>query len=210
MRPSPARSMPPPRTADPAWAVDFANTVSCPACRAGDALADESAFARWRRSRPELPREANGRLASMRAAREDLRTLFRAQVEGVPPPPVALRRVNALAREYPRPSGAVYRAGRFSPAPAATDRIDLGAIFARAAIALLTGPSAERVIACQAPGCAHFLLARTRTQRWCSPSGCGNRARVARHYERWRASGGSRPAPRRGRRSGRPGPRTPR
>ncbi len=199
-----------PLPTDPEWAVDLANTVRCSACRAGDALASDSAFDRWRRVHSELPADADGRLPSLRAARDDLRALFRAQVERSAPPAPALRRVNALAREFPRPTVAVYRTGRYTTEPAGTGRVHLETVFARAAIELLAGPSAARLIACHGPGCAHFLLARTRTQCWCSPSGCGNRARVARHYQRRRASGGSRPAPRRGRRADRRGPRTPR
>ncbi|MDP9487892.1 MAG: CGNR zinc finger domain-containing protein, partial [Actinomycetota bacterium] len=37
------------------------------------------------------------------------------------------------------------------------------------------------------PGCLRLFVATNLRRRWCSES-CGNRARVARHYERNRAS----------------------
>jgi predicted RNA-binding Zn ribbon-like protein len=52
-------------------------------------------------------------------------------------------------------------------------------------MALLAGPDASRIRACQAPGCVLFFLAERRRRDWCSPA-CGNRARVARHYRRQR------------------------
>ena len=44
----------------------------------------------------------------------------------------------------------------------------------------------DKVRRCQGPRCRHYILARTSKHLWCSPTGCGNRARVARHYERER------------------------
>ncbi len=54
---------------------------------------------------------------------------------------------------------------------------------ADAAIALLTGPQRESLRACHAPGCVLYFVKQHPRREWCS-AGCGNRARVARHYQR--------------------------
>ncbi|WP_225853148.1 CGNR zinc finger domain-containing protein [Micromonospora sp. AMSO1212t] len=44
----------------------------------------------------------------------------------------------------------------------------------------------ERLRACPAPRCVRYFLQEHARQQWCKPS-CGNRARVARHYQRHQA-----------------------
>jgi predicted RNA-binding Zn ribbon-like protein len=53
------------------------------------------------------------------------------------------------------------------------------------AVDLLARPSA--LGACEAPGCVLYFLRDHPRRRWCS-AGCGNRARVARHYRRHHGS----------------------
>jgi predicted RNA-binding Zn ribbon-like protein len=55
------------------------------------------------------------------------------------------------------------------------------------AIRLLTGPAANQLRACRAPGCVLYFVKSHPRREWCSEA-CGNRARVARHYRRVRAS----------------------
>jgi len=64
---------------------------------------------------------------------------------------------------------------------------DLTASLARAAIAFLASPDRQRLRACHAPRCVRYFLKEHPRQEWCKPS-CGNRARVARHHERHRAT----------------------
>ena len=54
---------------------------------------------------------------------------------------------------------------------------------ADAAIALFTGPERESLRACHAPGCVLYFIKQHPRREWCSAA-CGNRARVARHYQR--------------------------
>lgn len=54
---------------------------------------------------------------------------------------------------------------------------------ADAAIALFTGPQRELLRACHAPGCVLYFIKQHPRREWCSAA-CGNRARVARHYQR--------------------------
>ncbi|SIR98395.1 CGNR zinc finger domain-containing protein [Micromonospora avicenniae] len=66
----------------------------------------------------------------------------------------------------------------------ATDaRLRLVAGLARAAAEFVTGPARERLRACPAPRCVRYFVQEHPRQAWCKPS-CGNRARVARHYQR--------------------------
>jgi len=56
--------------------------------------------------------------------------------------------------------------------------------FAVDAIALLAGDHDSGLLrACLAPGCVLYFVQDHALREWCSPA-CGNRARVARHYER--------------------------
>src|SRR3954468_4924424 len=50
-------------------------------------------------------------------------------------------------------------------------------------IELVTGDRRAGVRACGGPGCVMFFEQTRQRRVWCS-AGCGNRARVARHYER--------------------------
>ncbi|MFI8194319.1 CGNR zinc finger domain-containing protein [Streptomyces sp. NPDC085946] len=61
---------------------------------------------------------------------------------------------------------------------------------AHALIGLLAGTSGVEPRACEAPGCVFFFDHARSRRAWCS-TGCGNRARVARHYARRQA--GSKP-----------------
>lgn len=63
---------------------------------------------------------------------------------------------------------------------------------ARAAMHLLAGSDVARLRRCAAPGCVLFFLRERRRRAWCS-DGCGNRARVARHYDQHRRPGPARP-----------------
>src|SRR5574337_172687 len=55
------------------------------------------------------------------------------------------------------------------------------------AVSVLTGPAATRLRVCAHPDCVLQFVALNPRRRWCSTAVCGNRARVARHYQRQRA-----------------------
>jgi predicted RNA-binding Zn ribbon-like protein len=58
---------------------------------------------------------------------------------------------------------------------------------ARSAIAILTEPAElQRLRRCANPNCSMLFINGDSRRRWCTPHICGNRARVARHYERHR------------------------
>lgn len=51
-------------------------------------------------------------------------------------------------------------------------------------IELLMDPTVTRIRQCQAEDCIQIFLPSNPRRRGCSPSRCGNRTRVARHYHR--------------------------
>jgi predicted RNA-binding Zn ribbon-like protein len=73
---------------------------------------------------------------------------------------------------------------RWHPGPRDADRAR--AELALAAARLLGGEEAGALRACRGPGCVLYFRKDHPRRGWCS-AGCGNRARVARHYERHRA-----------------------
>lgn len=89
------------------------------------------------------------------------------------------------ALEWPD-GGAPCRAVHSDAAPGPV----VAALLAAQAVDLFTGELRSRLRACHAPGCVlHFVKQHPRRE-WCS-AGCGNRARVARHYRRHRADAGA-------------------
>ncbi|MFC7817071.1 MULTISPECIES: CGNR zinc finger domain-containing protein [unclassified Streptomyces] len=62
--------------------------------------------------------------------------------------------------------------------------VRLAAFLAEAAAELLADPAVARVRACEAEDCVLLFLPQHPRRRWCSAGRCGNRVRVARHYQR--------------------------
>lgn len=132
-------------------------------------------------------READ--LKAVRALRDAIDTLFRARLEGSESQPLAaVRSLNqALSAPVPGPRLAWTSAGpRKSPPAVNARRRALLRQLALDALDLLTGPTGERVRQCAHPDCILLFVATHPRRRWCSAALCGNRARVARHYQRQR------------------------
>lgn len=70
----------------------------------------------------------------------------------------------------------VHRSGPFA--------VRLAAQLAEAAADLLSDPAASTIRECAAEDCVMLFLPTHPRRRWCASSRCGNRARVARYYER--------------------------
>lgn len=177
-----------------------------------DDLADPPRLARWLRQQAEPLRRYDDDLAppaglpdeqarlDVVALRRAVRTLLARAVAPAPPsradhsslltPADAVRHLNDAAGRLPTsprlrwPDDAAPTLTRHS-APAEL-RIRLTAALARAAVDLLASPERERLRACPAPRCVRYFLQEHARQQWCKPS-CGNRARVARHYQRHQA-----------------------
>jgi predicted RNA-binding Zn ribbon-like protein len=184
--------------------VELMNTVGVHGDGILDALEDDAGVAVWLRAvagrvgaevgtgpgqlDADAVRSAAGALRELRDA---LRRLA-AETTGDPRPsatapeltrPEAIAALNALATAWPelawpadgQPSRA-YRA-RGTAARIAVELI------AHQGVELFAGPWRERLRPCLAPNCLLFFVKDHARREWCSP-GCGNRARVARHYQR--------------------------
>lgn len=126
-------------------------------------------------------RDALRRLAALRT--EDSRDAAQSPIDVEP----AVAAVNAAVAGLPRPH-LVLQDGRLDTeqlADGSAIRIALASI-ARAALDILTGPTATRLRACYAPGCVLYFVKAHPRREWCSDA-CGNRVRAARHYQRSRA-----------------------
>lgn len=182
---------PPGRSERGLLAVDFANSVACPSCRVADALSSMEEFDRWMRVRPRLPVGKAGPrdVAFLRRFRADIRSLLGASVGRISPPPSSLARVDLARRRASQRSSLMWHGGRWMVMEGDTRRSaaeGIAGAVAQSVTELLVGPERTKLRACRGPGCSHFLLARTRQQIWCSPTGCGNRVRVARHWRKVR------------------------
>jgi len=179
-----------------------------------DDLADVAGLTAWLREHAEPLREYVARCDTSRvevdertrldvvAVRRAARTLFAVAVRPGPPsradstsllsPPEAVDRLNQAAATVPvRPVLTWEQEG--TPVltwhgEATAPGFALPAGLARAVIEFLAGATREQLRACPAPRCVRYFVKDHPRQEWCKPS-CGNRARVARHYQRHTAAG---------------------
>ncbi|MET8348704.1 MULTISPECIES: CGNR zinc finger domain-containing protein [unclassified Micromonospora] len=174
-----------------------------------DDLADLAGLTAWLREQAEPLREYVGGFEipggvvdertrlDVVAVRRAARTLFAVAVRPGPPsradsasllsPQEAVARLNQAAGALPvRP--VLTWAEEDTPSlawhgEAADTRLAITAGLARAAIEFIAGPTRDLLRACPAPRCVRYFVKDHPRQEWCKPS-CGNRARVARHYQR--------------------------
>lgn len=193
--------------------VELMNTVHAERDGIHDALLDADDLARWLRAvsprfvpalaldetagatPPPLPlveryrqlRDALRRMAAV--ATEDPRPAAASAAPDLATAVEAVNRACAYAPEWSRmvwPDGgapslaAVTGPSHGHPAAIALSRI------AEQAVRLFTGPDRAELRACRAPGCVLYFVRAHPRREWCSAT-CGNRARVARHYQRHHA-----------------------
>lgn len=122
---------------------------------------------------------------SVRAMRDAIAELVRARREHTKPTPAAVAKVSA-ALSAPSARLRLVWTGRepyLAPLSARSRRSVLLGELAADAVAVLTGPQAGHLRTCANPDCVLQFIARNPRRRWCSSAMCGNRARVARHYQ---------------------------
>lgn len=124
-----------------------------------------------------LPDASESDLLLARSLREAIFALANARLPDGPDPSAAIAVLNTIAAApsaVPQltPQGEVQLAG-----PVAA----LLATLARDAVRLFGGEDAEHIRQCQSPTCTLFFVDTSRSgdRRWCSMSGCGNKAKVA-------------------------------
>lgn len=173
-------------------ALDLVNTRPS----GGDLLRTPQALAAWVRLQAErldedLPAPTREDLAAVHTVREHIASAVGALLDGRRPPPEALRGLEETLAAAPTvrhlewDGKSVVEIPRRSGDPGAR----VAAALADAAMDLLTDPGIGRLRRCAADDCVMVFLPAHPRRQWCSPERCGNRARVARYYQRHKDRG---------------------
>ncbi|MDT7790560.1 MAG: hypothetical protein QOF58_8979 [Pseudonocardiales bacterium] len=178
-----------PMAAEPFVALDLVDTLML--ATDTDLIGDEAKHAKWWELQADrLPDAPPPTMNATRRLRSVLRELFDASLTERDPDPSAIEDLNAFsagAPTSPRLDGWGARAqlvvrwhDDYNGHPA------LAAI-AGGAIGLLSDPGKlSSLRRCANSACSMLFLAENKRRVWCTANLCGNRARVARHYERTR------------------------
>jgi predicted RNA-binding Zn ribbon-like protein len=182
-----------PMGGEPLVALDFADTLMTATDPETDLLAAPAqAAAWWRVELARLPESAVPDPAAARRLRTAVRDLLDAHLERRAPRPTSIEDVNAAAAAVPTSVRLTADIGDWH----AETRwhAEFGgnaalAAIARETIELLSSPDRlGRLRRCANPTCSMLFLAETTRRQWCTANVCGNRMRVARHYQRTRAA----------------------
>lgn len=176
-------------------AVELADTVVTVTEPPADLLVDEEACRRfWHLQAGRLPEGwAVPSLAATRQLRDAIRTLLDSALQGDVGGRVdraALQTVNSMSARAQaitelRLAGKELLSVESWKARKADDLAIAAA--ARSAIEILTEPAdLQRLRRCANPNCSMLFINGDTRRRWCTPNICGNRTRVARHYQRHR------------------------
>lgn len=131
-----------------------------------------------------VPTESD--LAPVHTVRAHIEAVLDALLRGSEPPKADLRGLTDAQRAAPAVreltwdgtavTTTVHRSGPLG--------VRLAARLAEAAADLLTDPAIGKLKRCEADDCVMIFLPAHPRRRWCSAGRCGNRARVARYYQR--------------------------
>ncbi|MFI6316998.1 CGNR zinc finger domain-containing protein [Nonomuraea sp. NPDC050556] len=175
-----------PLTGEP-LALDLVNTRP----QQGDLLATPADLEAWLALEPLPPVGplVAADLAAVHAVREHTARALGAVRQGLRPAAADLDALNQAQLAAPvlrelNWTGSALTATRTRTGPAGAQ---LAAWLAEAAAELLTDPGVTRIRECSADDCVMVFLPANPRRMWCSPTRCGNRARVARHYQRHRS-----------------------
>jgi predicted RNA-binding Zn ribbon-like protein len=167
-------------------AIDLVNTVRRRGWQYTELIGSPADLRDWlgrEQDRLTVPAEVGDELVTrFRVLREHGQDLMRAATSGQPFPAEAVAAVNALILAAPSARLLTGEPGgyRTQPVAAADPAGRLLGDLAAALVDLLTGPDADDLTFCDAPGCGHYYLRHRPNQQWCNPA-CGARARTDRH-----------------------------
>lgn len=184
---------PTPLTGEP-LALDLVNTRAETPRGPLDLVATTEGLRSWLELQEERIPEAlatpqgltEGHVAAVHAVRDHITTAIGYARHGQAPPAGVLHGINRAQRAAPATqvlswNGATVVASTHRSGELGTR---LAAHLAAAAADLLTSPEVTHIRACQARDCIMLFLPAHPRRRWCSPTRCGNRIRVARHQQR--------------------------
>lgn len=153
-----------------------------------DALDDPELWFAAQEGRLTLPAAAltEVELSAVKALREHVRVAVDAARHSTSPPSEVIVAINQSVRAAPpyRILGPDLTLVTCRDGDACARLL---AELAEAAVELLADPRVRTIRACEGLNCRLLFLPTHPQRRWCSPSLCGNRARVARYYLRHRA-----------------------
>ncbi|MET8637794.1 ABATE domain-containing protein [Streptomyces sp. NPDC004680] len=178
-----------PMGGEPLVAVDLADTLMTAVRPTEDLIASaEAAETWWQLEATGLPAGPMPEPAALRRLRTAVRDLLDAQLEGREADSTALEDLNAAAAGAPTSPRLVRTPkglqGEHRWHTEFGGNVALAAIAAEA-ITLLADPQRLSTLRrCANPACSMLFLAENKRRKWCTANLCGNRARVARHYER--------------------------
>jgi predicted RNA-binding Zn ribbon-like protein len=131
------------------------------------------------------PEASQADLVLARNLRESIYALALARIDDKALPDDARRKLNRIAAD----TSAIPKLGTDNQIQLSGDARAFLASIARDAIGLLGREMSERIRQCEGETCALLFLDTSRSgdRRWCSMSGCGNRAKVAEFRRRLRA-----------------------
>ncbi|UGT57258.1 CGNR zinc finger domain-containing protein [Nocardia asteroides] len=168
-------------------AIDLVNTRPAGA----DLVGTAEQLAQWLRLQehrlPETfaePGEAEVR--AVQEVRDHVAAALTALRHGERPPGAALRGLAAALSAAPAVRHLAWDGARCVTRTRreGTASARLAAVLADAAVDLLTDPAVDRLRQCAAEDCVMLFVPAHPRRQWCSPERCGNRARVARYYQR--------------------------
>lgn len=172
--------------------VDLVNTLRERWCRRVECLVHGDDLAAWLgqagRPVPAGVPVVDAHVAAVRELREAIDGLLQSTVQGDPPPGACVAVLDRwLRRAAPRPHLVAGAAGVELEERGPSDPVEAAVGFlALDAARILGTPMRSRLRVCAAPDCSARFLDRSPAgrRRWCSMTGCGNRAKVRRHRSR--------------------------
>ncbi|MFJ8094540.1 CGNR zinc finger domain-containing protein [Streptomyces griseofuscus] len=182
-----------------ALALDLVNTRPLSGDGRVDLLGTPRQLSRWLELEADRLKEGHveegeepgvGDLVPVHAVRGHTEAVVRALLGAAEPPAAALRGLTEAQRAAPAARELGWDGTTVTAVPRRTGPLGVrvAAALAEAAVELLTDPAIGRLKECEADGCVMVFLPSHPRRRWCSPARCGNRARVARYYQRHSAA----------------------
>jgi predicted RNA-binding Zn ribbon-like protein len=167
-------------------ALDFVNTEVMDQGQRADWLRTSADLAAWLRQADLDGRAGPALLRRAKTLRAALRRMAESLAVGRAVPALVVAAINRELREA-RTFSELTREGKGYEVQTRSDENSSAlALVAQSAAELVAGGVALRVRKCGNPACIlHFYdTTRSRTRRWCSMAGCGNRMKAAAHYRR--------------------------
>jgi predicted RNA-binding Zn ribbon-like protein len=172
-------------------ALDLINTRRQPERAFDDVFASVEGLAQWLVAQADrLPtvRVAESTCTRLIMLRDAVALALDALMSGRRPTPAAVDVINDALRGAPSYQQVAWgtAGGQLDTVRAGDHDAQLLAMIGEASVEYLLSEHARATRRCEAPDCEMLFSPSHPRRRWCSPTVCGNRTRVARYYERHR------------------------